>query len=145
MHEINIKLCHNHGSGDWSIEINGLLHEHVSAQEMEDLVEATMIVAEKSLMGAEQGEGIRSGTISERKAQSRKVLEFETPQEVVDAQLENMIQRVFKSNDELVAALKRLRDSWEHILKGEAITDAGALQQQVDIALENAAKPRNIF
>jgi hypothetical protein len=144
MLEINIKLWRNHASADWSIEINGQLHEHVSTQEMEDLVEATMIVAEKSLNGAEQGERIRSG-ISERKAQSKKVLEFGTPQEVIDSQLENLIQRVFKSNDELAAALKRLRDSWKHILKGEAITDAGALMEQVDIALENAARPRNIL
>jgi hypothetical protein len=144
MQEINIKLWRNHGS-DWSVEINGLLHEHVSAQEMEDLVEATVIVAEKSLQGAEQGERTRSGIISERKAQSKKVVEFETPQEIIDAQLENLIQRVFASNDELVAALTRLRDSWKHILKGEAITDAGALLEQVDIALENATKPRNFI
>jgi Asp-tRNA(Asn)/Glu-tRNA(Gln) amidotransferase B subunit len=145
MQEINIKLCHNHDSADWSIEINGLLHEHVSAREMEDLVEAAMIVAEKSLMGAEQGERIRSGIISERKAPSKKVLEFETPQEVIDAQLENLIRQVFASNDELAAALTRLRDSWKHILKGEAITDAGALLEQADTALENAQKPRNFI
>lgn len=145
MQEINVKLWRNHGSEDWSIEINGLLHEHLSAQEMEDLVEAAMIVAEKSLMGAEQGERIRSGIISERKAQSKKVLEFGTPQDAIDAQLENMIQRVFASNDELAAALKRLRDSFKHILKGEAIADAGALVEQADIALENAQKPRNFI
>ena len=145
MREINIKLWHNHGSGDWSVEIDGLRHEHVSAQEMEDLVEAAMVVAEKSLIGAEQGERIRSGIISERKPPSKKVLEFESPQELIDAQLENLIQRVFASNDELAAVLKRLRDSFKHILKGEAITDPGAVLEQVDIALENAQKPRTFL
>jgi hypothetical protein len=145
MQEINIKLWPNPVSGDWSIEINGLLHEHVSAQEMEDLVEATMIAAEKSFKGAKQDERIGGSVISERKARSRKVLEFEAPQEVIDAQLENLIQRVFESNDELAAALTRLRDSWMHILKGEAITDARALLEQADIALENAQKHRDFL
>ena len=34
MQEINIKLWRNDGAEDWSIEINGLRHEHVCAQEM---------------------------------------------------------------------------------------------------------------
>jgi hypothetical protein len=34
---------------DWSIEINGLRHEHVTSEIIETLVECAVIVAEKSL------------------------------------------------------------------------------------------------
>lgn len=51
MQEINIKIWLN-ALEDWSIEINGLRHEHISAQVMEDLLEASMIVAEKALTDA---------------------------------------------------------------------------------------------
>jgi hypothetical protein len=37
---------------DWSIDINGLRHEHVSSQIIAGLVEASMIIAEKSLIDA---------------------------------------------------------------------------------------------
>ena len=49
MQEIKIKLWRNDQAQDWSIEINGLLHEHVSSEIMEDLVECALIVAETSL------------------------------------------------------------------------------------------------
>jgi hypothetical protein len=52
MQEIKIKLWHNEEAQDWSIEINGLRHEHVTTEIMEDLVECAQIVAEKSLMEA---------------------------------------------------------------------------------------------
>jgi hypothetical protein len=66
MHEIGIRLWSNDGAEDWSIEINGLRHEHVCAQEMEELVEAAMVVAEKSLL-LEQNSGApyRNEMISE--------------------------------------------------------------------------------
>ena len=51
MQEINIRIWLNE-TQDWSIEINGLRHEHVSTHVMEDLVEAAMIVAENSLSEA---------------------------------------------------------------------------------------------
>ena len=51
MQEINIRIWLNEAQ-DWSIEINGLRHEHVSTHVMEDLVEAAMIVAENSLSEA---------------------------------------------------------------------------------------------
>jgi hypothetical protein len=37
MQEINIKLWRNNGAGDWSIAINALRHEHVCAQETDEL------------------------------------------------------------------------------------------------------------
>jgi hypothetical protein len=44
--EIKIKLWRNDEPQDWSVEINGLLHEHVSIEILEDLVAAALIVAE---------------------------------------------------------------------------------------------------
>jgi hypothetical protein len=55
MQQIKIDLWHNDEALDWSIEINGLRHEHVSSEIMETLVECALIVAEKSLARAVTG------------------------------------------------------------------------------------------
>jgi hypothetical protein len=52
MQEINIKMWRNDEAQDWSIEINGLRHEHVTSEIMEDLVECALIVAERTLTEA---------------------------------------------------------------------------------------------
>jgi hypothetical protein len=52
MQEIILKLWRNDDAQDWSLEINGLRYEHVSAQTLEDLAEAALSVAENSLMEA---------------------------------------------------------------------------------------------
>jgi hypothetical protein len=52
MQELTLKLWWNE-TRDWSIEINGLRHEHVCTEIMEDLVEVALIVAENSLTDAE--------------------------------------------------------------------------------------------
>jgi hypothetical protein len=49
MLQIKIDLWHNVEALDWSIEINGLRHEHVTSEIIETLVECVLIVAEKSL------------------------------------------------------------------------------------------------
>jgi hypothetical protein len=49
MLQIKIDLWHNYEALDWSIEINGLRHEHVTSEIIETLVECALIVAEKSL------------------------------------------------------------------------------------------------
>jgi hypothetical protein len=46
---INIQLWPNEGARDWSIEINGTRHEHVTSGIMEDLVECAIIVAQTLL------------------------------------------------------------------------------------------------
>ena len=48
--EIHIKLQRNDELKDWSMEINGRLHEHVSDEGLTDLVEGALIVAAKSLI-----------------------------------------------------------------------------------------------
>jgi hypothetical protein len=49
MLQIKIDLWHNYEALDWSIEINGLRHEHVTSEVIETLVECALIVAERSL------------------------------------------------------------------------------------------------
>jgi hypothetical protein len=55
MQQIKIDLWHNDEALDWSIEIDGLRHEHVTSEVMETLVECALIVAEKSLTDAVTG------------------------------------------------------------------------------------------
>jgi hypothetical protein len=50
MREISIKLWRNEELHDWSMEINGRFHEHISNEGLTDLVEGALIVAVKSLV-----------------------------------------------------------------------------------------------
>jgi hypothetical protein len=47
--EIEIRMWHNDESLDWSVEINGRRHEHITSEIMEALVECALIVAQMSL------------------------------------------------------------------------------------------------
>jgi hypothetical protein len=49
MQQINIKLERNDEMRDWSVEIDGQRHEHVTSDLVEALVECELIVAETSL------------------------------------------------------------------------------------------------
>jgi hypothetical protein len=57
MREINIKLRRNEKQHDWSMEINGRFHEHISNEGLTDLVEGALIVAAKSLILAQERAG----------------------------------------------------------------------------------------
>jgi hypothetical protein len=48
--DIGISISLNNDSLDWSIEIDGLLHEHVTSEVMEALVECSLIVAQSLLI-----------------------------------------------------------------------------------------------
>lgn len=50
MHEILIKVWRNDEAEDWSVEINGQLHEHISSESLTGLVECALIVAAKALV-----------------------------------------------------------------------------------------------
>jgi hypothetical protein len=52
MWQIRINLWHNDERLDWSIEINGQRHEHVTSEIVEALVESHLIIAETSLTRA---------------------------------------------------------------------------------------------
>lgn len=71
-------------------------------------------------------------------------LEFAEPQEVIEAQLENWLKSTVKSNDELATALKRLRDSYCALLAGKPVKDDDELLMQVEAALRQADKARNV-
>jgi hypothetical protein len=47
MRTVNIQVWSNNQAQDWSVEINGTRHEHISSQIVEDLVECAIIVAER--------------------------------------------------------------------------------------------------
>ena len=113
MREINIKLWRNDRAEDWSIEINGLRHEHVCAQEMEDLIEAAVSIAEKSLTDEQRGAFYRSEILSELGSPSTKWVEVTEPQSAIEHQLDQWIKQVSETNNELATALNRLKLSFE--------------------------------
>jgi len=61
MREINMKLWRNDEFRDWSIEINGRFHEHVPDGGLTELVEASLIVAAKSLIQGSVNAGVLQG------------------------------------------------------------------------------------
>jgi hypothetical protein len=50
MQEIKIKLLHHGEEQDWSIEVDGRLHAHVSATTIDELVEYALIAAQQALL-----------------------------------------------------------------------------------------------
>jgi hypothetical protein len=144
MQEINIKLWRNDGAEDWSIEINGLRHEHVCAQEIEDLIEATVSVAEKSLTDEQRGALYRSEILSELSLSSTKWVEVTEPQSAIEHQLDKWIKQVSEANNELATALNRLKHSFELLLAGQNIADAKEVLSQVERALKSASMVKNV-
>jgi hypothetical protein len=53
MEDISIVLRRNHLQKDWSVEIDGTQHNHVSSTTLEDLIEYALVSAEQSLMERE--------------------------------------------------------------------------------------------
>jgi hypothetical protein len=137
--EISIKLWRNDGAEDWSIEISGLRHEHVCAQEMRDLIEATVFVAEKSLTDERRGALYRSEIISELSSPSTKWVEVVRPESAIEHQLDKWIKQLSEANNELATALYRLEDSFELLLAGQKIEE---VLSQVERALKSACMAR---
>jgi hypothetical protein len=141
MQEIGIKLWRHDGAEDWSIEINGLRHEHVCAQEIEDLIEAAVSVAEKSLTDEQRGALYRSEIVPEL---SSKWVEVTQPQSAIEHQLDKWVKQVSEANDELATALNRLKHSFELLLSGQTIADANEVLSQVERALKSASMVKNV-
>jgi hypothetical protein len=57
MEAINISLSRNYSEQDWSVEIDGNLHDHISTRTLDDLVEYTLLVAQQSLLEGETSTG----------------------------------------------------------------------------------------
>jgi len=147
MHEIKLKVWLDDQAGDWSIEIDGVRHEHVTSEILEDLVEVALIKAQKVLSDAATKKLPRAGTMPglEKPPRKTKVLEFVEPQSIVEAGLESWIERVIGSNRALVDALTLLRDSHIALMKGEPVADAGEILTSVEAALKQAEKVKNVL
>ncbi len=74
-----------------------------------------------------------------------KVLEFPVPQDDVGPQLLSWVRGVVRSNDEFVPALERLRRSYNVLLAGKPVTDAEEILWQVEGALKDAERSKNMF
>jgi hypothetical protein len=130
MKEINLQIWRNEEAGDWSIAINGLRHEHVTSQTLEDLVEHAVIVTEKSLVGPTL---VSSGKVSPA-----------VPQGVIQGQIEARIQELAQSNDDLAIALERLRESYSQLLAGKPVKNVDEVWAEGEAALRKAAKAKNV-
>jgi hypothetical protein len=53
MEAINITLIRNHSERDWSVEIDGSLHDHISTRTLDDLIEYALVVAQQNLLDGE--------------------------------------------------------------------------------------------
>jgi hypothetical protein len=130
MKELNLQIWRNEEPGDWSIAINGVRHEHVPTQTLEDLVEHAVIVAEKSLVGPTL---VSSGNVPPPAL----------PQGVIQRQ-EARIQELAQSNDDLATALERLRESYSQLLAGKPVRNVDEVWEQGDAALRKAAKAKDV-
>jgi SUMO ligase MMS21 Smc5/6 complex component len=72
------------------------------------------------------------------------VLPFSLPKQGVEDQIETWIRGVLRSNDDLVNALVRLRDSYRTTSVGESVNDKDEILAQVQAALEGATKAKTI-
>jgi hypothetical protein len=131
MKELNLQIWRNDEAEDWSIVINGLRHEHVSTQTLEDLVEHAVIVTEKSLVGPTL---VSSGSVPPPAV----------PQEVIQGQIEARIQELAQSNDDLAAALERLRESYSQVLAGKPVKNVDEVWAQSEAALRKATRAKNV-
>jgi 3-oxoacyl-(acyl-carrier-protein) synthase len=53
MQEMNIKLWRHTEEQDWSAEVLGRLHEHISIQTVDELVEYVLVATQQALLEAE--------------------------------------------------------------------------------------------
>ena len=53
MEAITIKLSRNQSEQDWSVEIDGSLHDHISTRDLDDLVEYALVLAQQNLLESE--------------------------------------------------------------------------------------------
>ena len=79
-----------------------------------------------------------------KKPSNERLLEFATPQVGIGAQLVTWVRGIVRSNNELVPALERLRSSYRVLLAGKSVTDAEVVLWQVEGALKNAERAKNV-
>jgi hypothetical protein len=85
--------------------------------------------------------GLQSKPMVESVNTSRKVLPFVAPETSAEGKLEKWFRGVIQSNQDLMTALERLRDSYQGRLREKAFTEADqAVLLAVQITLNNARK-----
>jgi 3-oxoacyl-(acyl-carrier-protein) synthase len=69
MQEINIKLWRHMEEQDWSAEVHGRLHEHISTKTVDELAEYVVVAAQQALLEPEAspGNSAMPGDLPERK------------------------------------------------------------------------------
>jgi hypothetical protein len=73
MRAINIKLSHHDAENDWSIEIDGRMHEHVSTTTVDELVEYAIVAAQQSLLEAQSSSPFHCHPGDRRREPQRRV------------------------------------------------------------------------
>ena len=53
MREIRIKLWRHNDENDWSAEVYGRLHKHISTETVDELVEYVLVAAQQALLEPE--------------------------------------------------------------------------------------------
>jgi hypothetical protein len=53
MEAMTIRLSRNQSEQDWSVELDGKLHDHISTRDLDDLVEYALVVVQQSLLESE--------------------------------------------------------------------------------------------
>jgi transposase-like protein len=142
--EINIKLWRDDDAEDCSIEINGLRHEHVSAQEIRGLVGSIVFASEKSSTDEQQGALYKTRIVAELTSPPTNWVEVIRPESAIEHQLDKWVKQVAESNDELAIALHRLKASFELLLAGQKIPEANVVLAQVERALKVASMAKNV-
>ena len=59
MEAMTIRLSRNQSEQDWSVEIDGKLHDHISTRDLDDLVEYALVVVQQSLLPCPPTDGWR--------------------------------------------------------------------------------------
>jgi hypothetical protein len=55
MQEIKIKLWRHNDKNDWSAEVYGRLHKHISTETVDELVEYVLVAAQQALLETDAG------------------------------------------------------------------------------------------
>jgi hypothetical protein len=56
--EIKIKLWHHNEENDWSAEVCGRMHKHVSTETVDDLVEYVLVAAQQALLESDARQAV---------------------------------------------------------------------------------------
>ena len=75
----------------------------------------------------------------------KKLLTLPVPQDDVETQLLTWIRGVVQSNHDLIGAMKRLRHSYKALLAGKSVTDAEEILWQVEVALMDTERSKNVL